>query len=107
GSAGPSLAHPMGQDPVGRDVLTRVVYGGRLSLLVGFIAVGVALLIGAPVGLLAGYLGGTADLLLMRIIDLMMAFPSILLAILVVAVLGPGLENVMLAVGIAGIPLYA
>jgi peptide/nickel transport system permease protein len=107
GSAGPSVAHPFGQDQVGRDIMTRVMYGGRLSLLVGFIAVSLALAVGVPVGLIAGYAGGAVDLLLMRVIDLMMAFPSILLAILVVAVLGSGLENVMLAVGIAGVPLYA
>jgi peptide/nickel transport system permease protein len=107
GSAGPSVAHPFGQDQVGRDIMTRVMYGGRLSLLVGFIAVSLALAVGVPVGLIAGYAGGAVDLVLMRIIDLMMAFPSILLAILVVAVLGPGLQNVMLAVGIAGVPLYA
>jgi peptide/nickel transport system permease protein len=107
GSAGPSVAHPFGQDQVGRDIMTRVMYGGRLSLLVGFIAVGLALAVGVPVGLIAGYAGGAVDLVLMRVVDLMMAFPSILLAILVVAVLGPGLQNVMLAVGIAGVPLYA
>jgi peptide/nickel transport system permease protein len=107
GSAGPSAAHPFGQDAVGRDILTRVMYGGRLSLLVGFIATGLALAVGVPIGLVAGYAGGLVDLLLMRAIDLMMAFPSILLAILVIAVLGPGLENVMLAVGVAGVSLYA
>jgi peptide/nickel transport system permease protein len=96
----------MGQDQVGRDILTRVMYGGRLSLLVGFIAVGIAIVIGAPLGLVAGYVGGAMDLLLMRVVDLMMAFPGILLAILVVAVLGPGIQNVMLAVGVSGVPLY-
>jgi ABC-type dipeptide/oligopeptide/nickel transport system permease subunit len=109
GGAGvpPSAHHWFGQDQIGRDILTRVIYGARLSLVVGLIAVGIALAVGAPVGLIAGYAGGALDLLVMRVIDVMMAFPSILLAILVVAVLGPGLENAMIAVGIAAIPLFA
>jgi peptide/nickel transport system permease protein len=106
-SAPPSARHWLGQDQVGRDILSRVIHGARLSLLVGFIAVGIALAVGAPVGLLAGYAGGLVDLLAMRVIDVMMAFPSILLALLVVAILGPGLENAMVAVGIAAIPLFA
>jgi peptide/nickel transport system permease protein len=106
-SAPPSATHWFGQDQVGRDILSRVIYGARLSLLVGFIAVGIALLVGAPIGLLAGYAGGPVDLLVMRVIDVMMAFPSILLALLIVAVLGPGLTNAMVAVGIAAIPLFA
>jgi ABC-type dipeptide/oligopeptide/nickel transport system permease subunit len=106
-SAAPSGAHWLGQDQIGRDLLARIMYGGRVSLVVGLIAVGLALLVGAPTGLVAGYFGGGADLILMRVIDLMMAFPSILLAILIVAVLGPGIENVMLAVGISSLPLYA
>ena len=107
GSAPPSPAHWFGQDQIGRDLLTRVLYGGRLSLLVGFIAVGLAIFVGVPIGLVAGYAGGLTDLLAMRLIDLMMAFPSILLAILIVAVLGPGIENLMIAVGISSVPLYA
>ncbi len=106
-AAPPSPGHWFGQDQVGRDILTRVIYGARLSLLVGFIAVGIAIAIGTPVGLLGGYLGGPVDLLVMRIVDVLMAFPSILLALLVVAVLGPGLGNAMIAVGIAAIPLFA
>lgn len=106
-SAPPSARHWLGQDQVGRDILTRVMYGARLSLLVGLIAVAIGLGIGGPVGLVAGYAGGLVDLLVMRIIDVMMAFPSILLAILVVAVLGPGLENAMIAVGISAVPLFA
>jgi ABC-type dipeptide/oligopeptide/nickel transport system permease subunit len=106
-AAPPSARHWFGQDQVGRDILSRVVHGARLSLLVGFIAVGIALLVGAPVGLVAGYAGGAVDLLVMRVIDVMMAFPSILLALLIVAILGPGLANVMVAVGIAAIPLFA
>jgi peptide/nickel transport system permease protein len=103
----PSAAHWFGRDQVGRDILTRILYGARLSLLVGFLAVGIGVAVGAPVGLVAGYLGGPADLLVMRLVDVMMAFPSILLALLVVTVLGPGLENAMVAVGVAAIPLFA
>ena len=106
-SAPPSPAHWFGQDQVGRDILTRVIFGARLSLLVGFLAVGISLAAGAPIGLLAGYFGGSVDLLVMRVIDVMMAFPGVLLALLVVAVLGPGLGNAMIAVGIAAIPLFA
>jgi peptide/nickel transport system permease protein len=106
-SAPPSANHWFGQDQVGRDILSRVIHGARLSLLVGFIAVGIALAVGTPVGLVAGYAGGPVDLLVMRVIDVMMAFPSILLALLIVAVLGPGLTNAMVAVGIAAIPLFA
>jgi peptide/nickel transport system permease protein len=106
-AAPPSTEHWFGQDQVGRDILSRVIYGTRLSLAVGFIAVGIALAVGAPIGLAAGYAGGTVDLLVMRVIDVMMAFPSILLALLVVAVLGPSLQNAMIAVGVAAIPLFA
>jgi len=106
-AAPPSASHWFGQDQIGRDILSRVLHGARLSLLVGLIAVGIAVAVGAPLGLLAGYLGGPADLLVMRMVDVMMAFPSILLALLVVTVLGPGLENAMIAVGIAAIPLFA
>ena len=106
-AAPPSASHWFGQDQIGRDILSRVLHGARLSLLVGLIAVGIAVAVGAPLGLLAGYLGGPADLLVMRMVDVMMAFPSILLALLVVTVLGPGLGNAMIAVGIAAIPLFA
>jgi ABC-type dipeptide/oligopeptide/nickel transport system permease subunit len=106
-AAPPSARHWFGQDQVGRDILSRVIHGARLSLVVGFIAVGIALVVGVPVGLLAGYAGGAVDLLVMRAVDVMMAFPSILLALLVVAILGPGLENAMIAVGTAAVPLFA
>jgi len=106
-AAPPSARHWLGQDQVGRDILSRVIHGARVSLVVGLIAVAIALCVGGPVGLVAGYVGGTVDLLVMRVIDVMMAFPSILLAILVVAVLGPGLQHAMVAVGIAAIPLFA
>ena len=103
----PSRAHPFGTDEVGRDVLSRVIYGGRVSLRVGVIAIGIALVAGTLLGLIAGYKGGWADSVIMRLMDIMLAFPGFLLAIAIVAILGPGLYNVMIAVGIEAIPVYA
>ncbi|HIC88956.1 MAG TPA: ABC transporter permease [Anaerolineae bacterium] len=103
----PSRSHPFGTDDKGRDVLVRVVHGGRVSLRVGFSAVLLALSVGTAIGLTAGQLGGWVDSLLMRTMDIVLAFPSTLLAIAIVAMRGPGLGNTMLAVGIVGIPIYA
>jgi peptide/nickel transport system permease protein len=103
----PSAEHWLGTDDFGRDVLSRVLHGSRVSLRLGLVAVAVALLVGGMVGLLAGYYGGLFDLLGMRIMDLMLAFPSILLSIVVVAILGPSLTNAMIAVGIMAVPQYA
>lgn len=103
----PSSEFWMGTDDFGRDVYSRVLHGARISLTVGIVAVGLALLVGGTLGLVSGFYGGTLDLLLMRAMDVMLAFPSILLAITVVAVLGPSLTNAMVAVGITGIPGYA
>jgi len=103
----PSPEHLFGTDRFGRDVFARVLYGGRLSLMVGLIATGVGSGIGVPVGLVAGGLGGAVDNLLMRIIDVMLAFPGLLLAIGIVAVLGTGLTNLMIAVGIGSVPGFA
>jgi peptide/nickel transport system permease protein len=102
--APPSLRHPLGTDSFGRDLLSRVLYGGRLSLSVGLIAIAISDAIGIPLGLLTGYRGGRFDDVVMRLVDLWLAFPGLLLAIAIVAVLGPGLQNVMIAIGIGGIP---
>jgi peptide/nickel transport system permease protein len=103
----PSRAHLFGTDDLGRDVLSRVIFGARVSLRVGLIAIGIALVAGTLLGLTAGYWGSWADSIIMRIMDIMLAFPGFLLAIAIVAILGPGLYNVMIAVGIEAIPVYA
>jgi peptide/nickel transport system permease protein len=103
----PGTPFLFGSDQYGRDVFSRVVYGGRVSLLVGPIAVAIALVPGVLIGLLAGYYGRWLDSVLMRVIDVMLAFPGILLALGIVAVLGPSLTSLMIAVGIAAIPTYA
>jgi peptide/nickel transport system permease protein len=103
----PSWVHLMGTDQYGRDVYSRVIHGARISLTVGLISVGVAAIIGTVVGLMAGYYGASVEALCMRLVDVMLAFPGILLALGIVSVLGPNLRNLMLAVGIAGIPVYA
>jgi peptide/nickel transport system permease protein len=103
----PSRTHLLGTDELGRDVLSRVIYGARVSLQVGLIAISIALTIGTLLGVAAGYLGSWIDTFIMRLMDVMLAFPGILLAIVVVAILGPGLYNVMIAVGVEAIPVYA
>jgi peptide/nickel transport system permease protein len=104
--APPSAAHPFGTDQYGRDVLSRVIAGARLSLATGLGAVLIALAGGLGVGLASGAAGGWVDLLLMRVVDVMMAFPSVLLALVVVAILGQGSANVMVAVGVSLIPTF-
>ena len=102
----PSRDHFLGTDAFGRDIYTRVVYGARVSLPVGLIAVSIAASIGAILGLIAGYYGRFADAIIMRLIDILLAFPNIMLALIIVAILGPNIRNVMIAVGIGAIPSY-
>lgn len=103
----PSSEHLLGTDELGRDIFSRIVFGSRISIQIGVIAVGISMIIGVLLGGIAGYFGKWIDQVIMRIIDIMMAFPSILLAIALVAVLGPNLRNAMIAVGIVGIPQFA
>jgi len=104
---GPSAAHPFGQDELGRDILSRVIYGARISLTAGLAAVAIATGAGTLIGVVAGFLGRWPDSVLMRLMDVILAFPSILLAIVIVSVLGPSLPNAMLAIGIVFVPQIA
>jgi len=103
----PSGTHFFGTDELGRDVFSRVIYGARLSLLEGLVAVGLALAVGVPIGLVAGYFGGRVDSFLMRSMDVLMAFPGVLLAIVVVSILGASLVNAMIAVAVYTVPIFA
>jgi peptide/nickel transport system permease protein len=103
----PSAAHLLGTDSLGRDTLSRLVYGSRNSLLVGVVALGVAAFIGITLGLLAGYLGGWVNTIIMRFVDSMMCFPMLVLAMVIATLLGGGIKNVMIALGIAMLPAYA
>ena len=102
----PSALHWFGTDESGRDVLSRVVFGARASLLAGVVSVLIAILVGVPVGLLAGYRGGVADALISRVTDAMLAVPFLILAIALAAFLGPSLQNAMIAVGLASTPVF-
>ncbi|HEX9479143.1 MAG TPA: ABC transporter permease [Methylomirabilota bacterium] len=103
----PGARFVFGSDQFGRDVASRVLHGARVSLLVGLISVSIAVGLGAPLGLVSGYYGGRLDALIMRVMDVMLAFPGILLALAIVSVLSPGLGNVMIAVGLSAVPGYA
>lgn len=103
----PSAAHWLGTDEFGRDVLSRLIFGSRISLQVGFVAVGISLALGGLLGAVAGYFGGKLDSFIMRLMDIQLSIPTILLAIVISAVLGPGLVNLMIAVGITSIPRFA
>ncbi|MGH7266697.1 MAG: ABC transporter permease [Candidatus Rokuibacteriota bacterium] len=98
----PSRDYPMGTDQLGRDLLSRMIYGARVSMIVGLGAQAIVVLIGVPVGALAGYLGGRVDLYLMRFVDVMYAFPNLLFVILVMSMLGAGLLNIFIAIGLTG-----
>lgn len=104
---GPSAAHWFGTDDFGRDIFARMLHGSRVSLVVGLISVSVSLIIGGTLGAFAGFYGGRADMIIMRIMDIFLAVPSILLAMTIVAALGTDLVYVMLAIGISGVPTYA
>lgn len=103
----PSTAHPFGTDELGRDIFSRVLVAASVSLQVGIIAVGIALTAGVTLGLLAGFYGGRSDDVIMRLMDMVFAFPAILLAIAVLAILGPGVRNAMIAIGIVFTPIFA
>ncbi len=107
GVDGPVKFHLLGTDEQGRDLFSRLVHGAWISLFIGLIAVAIGVGIGVPLGAISAFLGGTIDLVVQRIVDIMLAFPGILLAIVLVATFGTGLNNVMIAVGIASIPVYA
>ena len=104
---GPSATHVFGTDDLGRDVFSRVLLGARVSLLVGFVAVGISLTAGTLLGLIAGFYGGRLDDLVMRLMDVLFAFPAMLMAIAVLAILGPGTVNAMVAIGIVYTPIFA
>jgi len=103
----PSQEHLLGRDDLGRDILSRIIFGARTSLQVGVMSVGFAIVIGAIIGAVSGYLGGWIDNIVMRLMDIMLAFPALLLALAIVTILGPGLMNMLYAIGIVSIPAYA
>jgi peptide/nickel transport system permease protein len=103
----PSAAHLFGTDEIGRDVLARIIWGSRASLLAGLVSVMLALAVGVPIGLVSGYAGGALDATVMRIIDAMLAIPFLILAIALAAFLGPSLTNAMIAIGITQMPIFA
>jgi len=105
--AQPSREHLLGTDLLGRDTLSRLIYGSRTALMVGFISVGVASIFGISLGIIAGYFGGAANVIIMRAMDALLCFPMLLLALVVASVLGGGIQNVIIALSIATIPGYA
>ncbi|SRR5690606_2969853 len=103
----PSLTHPLGTDQLGRDILARILFGARLTLFIGAFAVVVGMVLGVPLGIVSGFYRGTIDMVVQRVMDLMLSFTSFLLALTLVALLGVGLTNVIVAVGISTIPRFA
>jgi peptide/nickel transport system permease protein len=104
--AAPSAAHPFGADELGRDVLSRIIWGARASLLAGVVSVSISLALGVPIGMLAGYIGRWVDALISRLTDAMLACPFLILAIALAAFLGPSLTNAMIAIGISATPIF-
>jgi peptide/nickel transport system permease protein len=104
---GPSIHHLLGVDLLGRDVFTRILYGARYSLLIGIVSVAIGLTVGLVLGSIAGYVGGLVDTVIMRCMDIMLAIPGLLFAIGIVAMLGPGLYQIMIAVGVVNVPIFA
>ncbi len=98
----PSIDHPFGTDPIGRDIFSRIVYGARISLSIGFIAVGIAVILGVFFGAVAGYYGGNIDSILMRFVDIMLCFPTFFLILAVIAILEPSITNIMIVIGATG-----
>ncbi|TNC08424.1 ABC transporter permease subunit [Methylobacterium terricola] len=103
---GGSLTYPLGTDAIGRDILSRLIHGARLSLSIGIAVVAVSILVGTMLGLVAGFVGGATGIVIMRVMDIILTLPSLLLAIVIVAILGPGLMNAMLAVAVVVLPHY-
>ncbi|PYP19527.1 MAG: glutathione ABC transporter permease GsiD [Gemmatimonadetes bacterium] len=103
----PSRSFPLGTDELGRDVLSRVIHGARISLRIGLVTIGIALVLGTVIGVLAGFYGGVIDGVLMAVMEVLLAFPQILLAMAILAMLGPSLTNAMIAVGLSAVPVYA
>ncbi|PSC06083.1 diguanylate cyclase [Alsobacter soli] len=103
----PSAAHWFGTDDLGRDVLSRVIFGARASLAAGFLSVAIAMAFGAPLGLVAGYFGGIPDIIISRLMDALLACPFLVLAIALAAFLGPSLQNAMIAIGVSAMPVFA
>ncbi|RXZ80420.1 ABC transporter permease [Paenibacillaceae bacterium] len=103
----PAWSHPLGTDEFGRDILSRLMYGMRLSLIIGLVSVTIAATVGIALGLISGYFGGWVDRIIMRVVDVLLAFPNFLLAIVVVSALGPGIVNMTVSIGLFSMPAFA
>jgi peptide/nickel transport system permease protein len=103
----PTAEYPLGTDAFGRDILSRLLYGARISLVIGFVSTIAAMLIGSLIGILAGWYGGRFDILVMQTMDMLLAFPSLILGLLIVAMLGPSMTNIILAIALTSVPAFA